>query len=48
MCHRFYPGYVMRLYHDFTAEDNPDDMKLLCDAFCMNPDIDLCDSRNAG
>ncbi len=44
----------MRLYHDFYRGNTDDDdesnydLRLLCDAFCSNDDLDLCDARELG
>ncbi len=53
-----YPGYVMRIHHDFflpseNEEEEEDgvgsvDLKLLCDAFCQNEDVDLCEAHSSG
>jgi hypothetical protein len=42
-----YPGYVMRLYHNKKVE-NFKDFEKLCDLFCNNPDLDLCNTHNIG
>ena len=41
----YYPGYVIRLYHNADVYDKPDAHALLCDLFCTNRDdaLDLCD-----
>ncbi len=41
---RFYKGYVMRIYHN----SNGTEREKLCDIFCENDNVDLCDSRKCG
>ena len=37
-----YPGYIMRIYHNFTEN------RQLCELFCQNDHIDLCNVRILG
>ena len=37
-----YPGYIMRIYHNFTENQK------LCELFCQNEHIDLCNVRKLG
>ena len=41
-----YPRYFLRIYHN-VSEDNPEHRKL-CDLFCLNDHIDICDVRKLG
>ena len=38
-----YPGYIMRLYHNY--EQNSSMMKTMCEVFCDEPLLDLCDIK---
>jgi hypothetical protein len=42
-----YPGYVMRLYHDRSEEDE-EGQRTLCGLYCANPELDLCYVRRLG
>ena len=40
----YYPGYVIRVYHNAGAHERPDSHALLCELFCARSDVlDLCD-----
>jgi hypothetical protein len=45
---KYYPGYIMRLYHNKTWQTDREDMQLLCDIFCAEEDLDLCNANNLG
>lgn len=40
-----YPGYYMRVYHNFSSQKHAE---LLCELFCQNDHIDLCDVTKLG
>ena len=40
--HSLYPGYIMRIYHNLTENQK------LCELFCQNEHIDLCNVRKLG
>ena len=40
---RDYPGWRLRLYHNLTQDH--DQMGFLCNLYCNNPHMDLCDMR---
>lgn len=39
---KFYPGYVMRVYHDRS------NVSALCDLFCQSDHLDLCFAGDIG
>ena len=41
---KYYPGYIMRIYHNYTQ--NSVMMKKLCDNFCQESILDLCDIKS--
>ena len=40
-----FPGYTLRVYHNVS---DPNQHLKLCDLFCTNPHIDLCNTRKIG
>ena len=38
----------MRIYYDKRKEDKPEDMEMLCQMFCNNDNIDLCNVYELG
>ena len=39
-----FPGYSMRLYHDSSRAIEPTSMDILCQQYCQDPSLDLCDA----
>ena len=39
-----YPGFRLRMYHNLTKEH--DQLGFLCDLYCKNPHMDMCDMRH--
>ena len=40
---RDYPGWRLRMYHNLTQDH--DQLGFLCDLYCKNPHMDMCDIR---
>ncbi|CAL4087115.1 unnamed protein product, partial [Meganyctiphanes norvegica] len=40
-----YPGWLMRVYHNVTIEDN-ESIRRLCRVYCNLPHVDLCDVKD--
>lgn len=43
---RMYPGYVMRVYHNLDVVGDDVTSAALCDLWCGNDHVDLCDVRH--
>ena len=43
-----YPDYIMRIYLDKNAIQTEDEYQDLCDLYCSEPNLDLCDVGEIG
>lgn len=42
----FYPGFSMRIHHDRTWSEHPEEMERLCDIFCSEDVLELCNVKD--
>ena len=43
-----YPGGLIRLYYDKNPTDLKTTLDAICEVFCKNPEVDLCNVKNLG